>query len=60
VEDYPYFAVECPRRGSKSSGHQVGLCQAGAAEMAQRGATFREILSHFYPATALVNLEQNR
>jgi stage II sporulation protein D len=58
--DYPYFAVECPRRGATSSGHQVGLCQAGAAEMARRGATFHEILGHFYPATVLVNLEQIR
>jgi peptidoglycan hydrolase-like amidase len=57
---YPYFAVECPRRGATSSGHQVGLCQAGAAEMARRGATFHEILGHFYPATVLVNLEQIR
>jgi peptidoglycan hydrolase-like amidase len=54
---YPYFAVECPRRGSKVSGHQVGLCQAGAAEMAQGGATFREILNRFYPATTLVNAD---
>jgi len=57
VEDYPYFGVVCPRRSPKSSGHQLGLCQAGAAEMAQRGATFREILGHFYPAATLVNLE---
>ncbi len=55
--DYPYFAVQCPRRGSRVSGHQVGLCQAGAAEMAQRGATFREILNHFYPATTLTNID---
>jgi peptidoglycan hydrolase-like amidase len=58
-DDYPYFAVECPRRNPGSSasgpvaGHGVGLCQEGAAEMARTGATFREILGHFYPATTL-------
>ena len=50
--EYPYFGVACPR-GGQVAGHQIGLCQAGAAEMAQRGVGFREILAHFYPATAL-------
>jgi peptidoglycan hydrolase-like amidase len=35
-------------------GHGIGLCQAGAKAMAQSGATFREILEHYYPNTALV------
>ncbi|PYT18532.1 MAG: hypothetical protein DMG59_04070 [Acidobacteria bacterium] len=52
VGEYPYFAVECPMRGVVS-GHRLGLCQEGAAEMARRGATFREILSHYFPATTL-------
>jgi len=52
-EDYPYFGVACPR-GGPVAGHQIGLCQAGAAEMAQHGVGFREILAHFYPATALM------
>ena len=34
-------------------GHGVGLCQAGAKAMAQAGATFREILDHYYPNTTL-------
>lgn len=54
---YPYFAVECPVRstisGHRVSGHQVGMCQVGAAEMARRGATFQEILRHYFPATAI-------
>ena len=54
-DDYPYFGVACPRRGGAVSGHGVGLCQAGAAEMARTGAAFREILAHFYPATTLGN-----
>lgn len=52
AEHYPYFAVECPVRGDVS-GHRIGMCQNGAAEMARHGATFREILSHYFPATAI-------
>jgi stage II sporulation protein D len=37
-------------------GHGIGLCQAGAKAMAASGATFREILGHYYPNTTLVNL----
>lgn len=38
-----------------SRGHGVGMCQAGAAGMAASGASFREILSHYYPNTFLVS-----
>jgi peptidoglycan hydrolase-like amidase len=55
-ERYPYFAVECPVRGNAVSGHRLGYCQRGGAELARRGATFREILAHFFPATELVTL----
>jgi stage II sporulation protein D len=34
-------------------GHGVGLCQRGAAGMAQRGAAFLEILAHYYPNTVV-------
>jgi len=37
------------------SGHGVGFCQNGAAILASRGATFTEILSHYFPATELKN-----
>jgi Stage II sporulation protein len=37
-------------------GHGIGLCQAGAKAMAQSGATFREILDHYYPNTSLAAL----
>ena len=37
-------------------GHGIGLCQTGAKAMAQSGATFREILDHYYPNTTLANL----
>jgi len=38
-----------------SLGHGVGLCQFGAVGMALAGATFREILSHYYPNTTLIS-----
>ena len=34
-------------------GHGVGLCQIGAAVMATRGYTYREILQHYYPGAIL-------
>jgi stage II sporulation protein D len=34
-------------------GHGVGLCQRGAAGMAGEGATFQEILAHYYPNTTI-------
>ena len=37
-------------------GHGVGLCQWGAAELARRGLSAREILSFYYPAAKLVRL----
>jgi stage II sporulation protein D len=54
-ESYPYFAVECPARGDVA-GHRIGMCQTGAAELARRGATFREILSRYFPATAIEDI----
>lgn len=30
-------------------GHGVGMCQLGALELAKRGYTYKEILSHYYP-----------
>jgi peptidoglycan hydrolase-like amidase len=34
-------------------GHGVGLCQIGAAVMAQQGRDYREILAHYYRGSAL-------
>jgi SpoIID/LytB domain protein len=60
--EYPYYAVPCAwcRRhpltghsGIGNSGHGVGMCQHGASGMAGEGASFRQILSHFYPNTQL-------
>ena len=37
----------------RGSGHGVGLCQAGAAEMAREGRGYREILAQYFPGTTL-------
>ncbi|GAB6877451.1 SpoIID/LytB domain-containing protein [Thermaerobacter litoralis] len=37
-------------------GHGVGLDQWGAQAMARQGRSYREILAHYYPGTALVQL----
>jgi len=52
VGDYPYFPVECLVHGAPS-GHRIGLCQQGAAEMARRGASFRQIIASYFPGTAV-------
>ena len=36
-------------------GHGVGMCQHGAKSMAERGASYREILAHYYPSSILKN-----
>ena len=38
-------------------GHGIGLCQRGARAMAEGGAGFREIISHYFPNTGLISLE---
>jgi peptidoglycan hydrolase-like amidase len=53
AEPYPYFAVDCPVRGI-IAGHRIGMCQEGAAQMARDGKPFREILVHYFPATAII------
>lgn len=37
-----------------SVGHGVGMCQHGAVGMAASGASFQEILAHYYPNTVLI------
>lgn len=38
-------------------GHGVGMCQTGAYGMALEGATFQQILLHYYPGTELRKVE---
>lgn len=37
-------------------GHGVGMCQTGAYGMALEGATYEQILTHYYPGIALTKL----
>jgi stage II sporulation protein D len=39
----------------RGAGHGVGLCQAGASEMAREGKTYREILSFYFPGTQVAS-----
>ena len=38
-------------------GHGVGLCQIGAAVMAEKGYTWRQILAHYFPGAELKEYE---
>lgn len=37
----------------RGSGHGVGLCQAGGAEMAREGRSYREILAQYFPGATV-------
>jgi stage II sporulation protein D len=37
----------------RGTGHGVGLCQAGADEMAREGKDYKQILSFYYPGTQI-------
>ena len=57
---YEPYLVPVSTLESKSDvygGHGVGMSQYGAAEMAGRGCTYDEILSHYYPGTAVRYIE---
>lgn len=43
----------------KGFGHGVGLCQWSSLEMAKSGVGYRDILSYFYPGTALQTYEDH-
>ena len=56
ADGYPFFSVECVRRNAAGDrkGHGIGLCQEGAASLAaEHGASFPDILQHYYPGTTL-------
>jgi peptidoglycan hydrolase-like amidase len=38
-------------------GHGIGLCQRGAKAMAASGASFRDIVGHYFPNTALKKMD---
>lgn len=41
---------------TEGNGHGIGMSQYGANAMAQNGASYTEILQHYYPETTLTNL----
>jgi stage II sporulation protein D len=45
--------IEAVVFAGKGWGHGVGLCQVGAYGMALRGASYEEILAHYYRGTTL-------
>lgn len=46
------------RFDTRGYGHRVGLSQYGANAMAEKGDDFREILTHYYPGTTLLNYSE--
>jgi len=52
--DIPYLrSVSCICGFTTLQGHGVGMCQYGARAMAAEGASFEEILHHYYTDTGL-------
>lgn len=52
----PYArAVPCPCGYDYLYGHGVGMCQEGARAMANAGATFDQIIKHYYTGVALLD-----
>ena len=59
VADRPYLrGVPCECGRSSYYGHGIGMCQRGTQAMAEGGATFDEILRHYYQGIELPGLEQ--
>ena len=52
VQSLPAVAADGEIHG-RGVGHGIGLCQLGAAEMARQGASFAQILAHYYPNTKI-------
>lgn len=57
-EPLPYLrGVKCIC-GGKKNGHGVGMCQLGAKKMAEQGASYVEILMHYYGGLDVVQKEK--
>lgn len=50
--------VNCPCGFSDMRGHGVGLCQRGAIVLARNGASFEQILRHYYRGIAIVHTQR--
>lgn len=58
VQALPYCrSVVCECGYTWMWGHGVGMCQEGAIAMAKRGATFDEILRHYYTGIGLLGVQ---
>ena len=71
VIDHSTLVTDLPESGVDESGktfllhgrgwgHGVGLCQIGAAMMAEKGYSYRDILLHYYPGAEITSLIQKR
>ena len=58
-----YFSVDIVsnnlvRLRGKGYGHGVGMCQDGAMQMARRGKSYKEILSHYFKGVSVIDFSQ--
>lgn len=58
VQALPYCrSVACECGFTKLWGHGVGMCQEGAVAMARQGASFVDILQHYYTGTSVLGAQ---
>ncbi len=59
VRALPYCrSVPCIKPYDSLQGHGVGMCQQGAMAMADQGATYVDILSHYYTGIQIVGADR--
>jgi hypothetical protein len=46
-------AVPCTLKNQEQYGHGVGMCQRGAMQMARQGASYTDILRHYYTGISI-------
>jgi hypothetical protein len=58
IQALPYCrSVVCECGFTSMWGHGVGMCQEGAIAMARRGASFGDILRHYYSGVSIVGVQ---
>ena len=61
MPSFPYLrAVDCPCGFLTLKGHGVGVCKRGAIVMARRGASFEQILEHYYRGVQILRAAVER
>ncbi len=59
VRALPYCrSVPCVKAYPSMRGHGVGMCQQGAMAMAEQGATYVDILTHYYTDVQIVGVDR--